>query len=329
MDTPRLEGKALITGASGFIGGRLRDTLIDQGVDVIAVRRKGSPPAKRGRSIELSYDDRDGIARMIRHEKPDWVFHVAGVTKGVTYDDFRNGNVMPTRNLLETVRDEHPAVQRFVHVSSLTSYGPSAPDQPHVESSPRRPIEYYGESKLEAERMVEAEHGVFWTILRPGGVYGPGDVDYFELFKQIERGFDVYFGNKNRVFSGIYVDDFVSALLFSAQHPDTVGKGYFVCDGVPVTWQRFQQQIVKASGKRVRTLDLPEIIVDIAALGGEWMTRLDHKPRLFNRQKAKMGAQPAWTCKSDALRALGWTSNTTIEQGIPATLAWYREHHWL
>ncbi|HQB41996.1 MAG TPA: hypothetical protein PLV85_00255, partial [Polyangiaceae bacterium] len=80
---------------------------------------------------------------------------------------------------------------------------------------------------------------------------------------------------------------------------------------------------------RVRTLDLPEIIVDIAALGGEWMTRLDHKPRLFNRQKAKMGAQPAWTCKSDALRALGWTSNTTIEQGIPATLAWYREHHWL
>ncbi|PKN47025.1 MAG: short-chain dehydrogenase, partial [Deltaproteobacteria bacterium HGW-Deltaproteobacteria-20] len=55
MEPPRIEGKALITGASGFIGGRLRDTLIDQGVDVIAVRRNGSPPAKRGRSVELSY----------------------------------------------------------------------------------------------------------------------------------------------------------------------------------------------------------------------------------------------------------------------------------
>ena len=329
MESPRIEGKALVTGASGFIGGRLRDTLIDQGVDVLAVRRNGSPPAKRGRSVELSYADREGIARMIREEKPDWVFHVAGVTKGVTYDDFRNGNVMPTRNLLEAVRDEHPGVKRFVHVSSLTSYGPSKPDQPHVESSPRRPIEYYGESKLEAERMVEAEKTVAWTILRPGGVYGPGDVDYFELFKQVERGFDIYFGNRNRLFSGVYVDDFVSAILHATAHSDTVGKGYFVCDGVPVTWERFQREVVRASGRKVRTLDVPEIFVDIAALGGEFATRIDRKPRLFNRQKAKMGAQEAWTCKSDALRALGWASEFDMDRGVRAALAWYREHRWV
>ena len=281
METPKLEGKALITGASGFIGKRLRDALLEQGVDVVAVRRKASPPAKSGRSVELSYDDLDGITHVMREEKPNWVFHVAGVTKGVTYEDFRRGNVMPTENLLAGAREGHPELERFIHVSSLTSYGPSTASTPHVESSSRHPIEFYGESKLEAERIVEAEKTVPWTILRPGGVYGPGDVDYFELFKQVEKGFDTYFGNRNRWFSAVYVDDLVSAILLCAVHEDAVGKGFFVCDGEPVTWRTFQRAIVEASGRKVRTIDLPEVFVTLAAMGGEVMTKIDGKPRLF------------------------------------------------
>ncbi len=329
MELPKLQGKALITGASGFIGRRLRDALIDQGVDVVAVRRKASPPAKKGRSVELSYDDPDGIASMLREEKPDWVLHVAGVTKGVTYTDFRKGNVIPTQNVLDGLRRAHPGVRRFIHVSSLTSYGPSTPDQPHVESSKRRPIEFYGESKLEAERLVEAEREVPWTILRPGGVYGPGDVDYFELFKQVERGFDTYFGNRQRWFSGVYVDDLVHAILFAASKDETAGQGYFVCDGVPVTWETFQRAIVEASGRKVRTLDVPEVFVHVAARAGELVSAIDGKPRLLNRQKAKMGAQEAWTCRSDALRTLGWFSAFDMERGVRAALAWYREEAWV
>jgi len=329
MDTPKLDGKAIITGASGFIGGRLRDTLLDQGVDVLTVRRKGSPPAKRGRSIELSYEDFDGIARMIREEKPAWVFHVAGVTKGVTYADFRKGNVTPTRNLLEAVCQEHPDVQRFVHVSSLACYGPSTLDSPHVESNPRRPVEYYGESKLEAERLVEAEKRVAWTILRPCGVYGPGDIDYFKLFQQVERGFDIYFGNRKRLFSALFVDDAVSAILFAATHPETVGKGFFLCDGVPVSWETFQREVVSASGRKVRTLDLPGFLVDLASLGGELATKIDGKPRLFNRQKAIMGSCDAWTCRSDALRSLGWESTFDLERGVRTAIEWYRDRQWL
>lgn len=329
MDMPKLQGKALITGANGFIGTRLRDALLEQGVDVIAVRRKGSPPARRGRAIELSYGDRSAIERVLREEKPDWVFHVAGVTKGVTYADFQRGNVMPTKNLVDSLKTAHPNVKRFIHVSSLTSYGPSKPSEPHVETSPRRPIEFYGESKLEAEQVVEAVDTIPWTILRPGGVYGPGDVDYFELFKQVERGFDIYFGNRSRWFSGLYVDDMVSSILFAATCEGTIGRGFFVCDGVPITWERFQRTIVEASGKRVRTLDLPGVLVDIAAMGGELVTKLDRKPRLFNRQKAKMGKQDAWTCRSDALRGFGWESVFDVERGVRESLGWYRARGWV
>ncbi len=328
---PALTGKALLTGASGFIGGRLRDALLAKGVDVVAIRRKGSPAAKKGRSVECDYADLAGLTRIVESEKPDYVLHVAGATKGVTYEDFRSANLMPTENLLRALETAHPSVKRFVFLSSQTAYGPSTGGRPLVEDDPRRPIEFYGQSKLEAEHAVESRGDrLAWTILRPGGVYGPGDVDYFNLFREVQSGRNVFFGNRDRLFSAIYVDDCVEAILLAATHPAAVGQGFFLDDGEPLSWGRFQEAIVKASGRKVRTLNLPEFFVDVAAIAGELVTRLDGKPRLFNRQKAKMGAQPAWTSSSEKLRTrLGWAPKVGYEEGVRRAYAWYREHRWL
>jgi nucleoside-diphosphate-sugar epimerase len=323
--------KALITGASGFIGRRVRDALLDRGVDVVAIRRAGSPDSKRGRSVVADYADQAALRDLVRREQPDYVIHVAGATKGVSYDDFRRANVMPTENLGRALADAHPGVKRFVHVSSLTSYGPSSKTAHHREDAPRRPIEFYGMSKLEAEQAVEAlGDRVPWTILRPGGVYGPGDVDYFELFKSVERGMNVFFGNRDRLFSAVYVDDFVRAIDLAATSDAARKKGYFVADGEPISWGEFQRHIVEASGRRVRTVDLPEFFVDVAAFGGELLSKIDKKPRLFNRQKAKMGAEDAWTCHIDAIRSdLGFTPEVQASAGVQRTLAWYRAEKWV
>jgi nucleoside-diphosphate-sugar epimerase len=161
-------------------------------------------------------------------------------------------------------------------------------------------------------------------------VYGPGDVDYLELFKSVERGLNVFFGNRERWFSAVYVDDLVRAILDAADRESTRGKGYFVCDGKPTTWGAFQGEIVRASGRKVRTLNLPELLVDLAAFGGELATRFDKKPRLFNRQKALMGAQEAWTCQHDALRAdTAYAPEVEVPEGVRRTLAWYREKRWV
>ena len=331
MGERSIQGTVLITGASGFIGGRLRDALLEAGADVVALRRAGSPAPRTGRSAVVDYADRDGLRRLIEKERPALVLHVAGATKGVTYADFAQANVMPTRNLIEALRSGWPEVRRFVHFSSLAAYGPSRRDAPLREDAPRRPIEFYGQSKLEAEQAVEAVGAALpWTILRPGGVYGPGDVDYFELFKSVERGINVFFGNRERSFSGVYVDDLVRATLDAVETPATAGKGYFVCDGVPITWGEFQVEIVRASGHRVRTLDLPGALVDLAAIGGELLTRVDKKPRLFNRQKALMGAQEAWTCTHAALHAdTGYVPRVAVAEGVARTLAWYRAERWV
>lgn len=326
-----IQGTVLLTGASGFIGSHLRDALLDAGADVLSLRRRGSPEAKRGRSVVVDYQDTEALRRLIDKERPAFVYHVAGVTMGVTYEDFRRGNVTPAVNMLHAVRDASPDVRRFVLFSSLAAYGPSTKTTPHREDAPRRPIERYGESKLEAERAVEAVgDAVAWTILRPSGVYGPRDTEYFRLFEPIERGFDLYFGNRRRMFSAVYIDDLVRAALDAAESDKTKGRGFFVCDGKPVTWEEFQGHIARASGHQVRAIDFPELLVKYAALGGELLTRIDKKPRFFNRQRATMGVQDAWTCRHDALReAIGYAPQVEMADGVRRTLEWYRRQKWV
>jgi nucleoside-diphosphate-sugar epimerase len=327
----RLDAKVLLTGASGFVGGRLRGALLDAGCDVVAIRRRSSPEPKAGRSVVADYTDVDGLAAVMAEEQPDFVFHVAGATKGVSYDDFQQANVMPTRNLLKALEKSHPSVKRFVLVSSLAAYGPSSPRRPHREEDNPNPIEHYGRSKLEAERLLAREADqVAWSIIRPSGVYGPGDGDYFNLFREVSKGRNVFVGNRERWFSAVYVDDCVRAIIACARSEAAIGKAYFICDGEPVTWGAFQRAIVEASGRSVVTLNLPEFLVSVAAFGGELATKVDKKPRLFNRQKAKMGAQDAWTCEHTAARDdFGYAPTVAVSEGVMRAFSWYRENGWL
>jgi nucleoside-diphosphate-sugar epimerase len=327
---PTLQGRVLLTGASGFIGGRLRRLLLEDGADVVALRRPGSPPAKGGRSVEADYKKVRDLQRIVATERPDFVLHAAGVTKGSSYHDFRQGNVMPTRNLLSALRREHPRVKRFVLVSSMASYGPSASSAPQRESNPPRPIEYYGQSKLEAERLVEEESGGLpWTIVRPCAVYGPGDVDHFALFQSAMLGANLFYGNSDRWVSWIYVDDCIRGIVEAAVHAETLGKGYFLTHDPPLTWADFQSEVVRAVGKPVRTIDLPAQALWAAAFAGEIASRIDKKPRLFNLQKARLAVQPAATCSGDAARRdFGFTAEIDLPEGVLRTHQWYLENDW-
>jgi nucleoside-diphosphate-sugar epimerase len=329
--TQPLRGKVVLTGASGFIGGRLRDALLLAGADVISLVRPDSPPAKRGRAAAVRYDDPQSLRDVFAREQPDYVFHVAGATKGVSADDYWRGNVQPTQNLLGALREVHPGVRRFVLVSSLTAYGPSNDGPPLRETDAPRPIEHYGKSKLEAEQLVEGcGDRLPWTIVRPAGVYGPGDVDVFVLFRAAKLGVNLFFGNRDKRASMVYVDDLVDALVRAAQSERSVGKGYFICDGVPYTWGEIQEHIRRAVGRSGLNVNLPSFVVPMAAALGEVASALDKKPRLANRQKALLDAQRAWLCSAEAARAdFDFLPRVEMADGTRRTYAWYREHGWL
>jgi nucleoside-diphosphate-sugar epimerase len=322
-----ISGKAIITGASGFVGSHLRDALLDAGVDVIALRRPGSPPAERGRSAEIDYSDTESLARIFESEKPDYVFHVAGVMNGVRYEDFSKGNVLPTRNLVQALGSENPQLRRFVYVSSLTAYGPSRKDAPMREDAEPCPVEFYGKSKLEAEEAIRAAgETIPWTIIRPGGVYGPGDYQYWELFRLAAKGINPFFGNRKRPLSSmVYIDDLIDAIIAAAQSPATLHKGYFISDGQPVTFEELQQLIVQAVGRKVWDIDLPAFSIDIAGFFGEIKGRITGKPSLYHRQKVIMARQEAWTCGCDAACTdFGYRPRVTLEEGIRKTYDGYR-----
>ncbi len=323
-----IEGKVLLTGASGFVGSRVRDRLRDQGVDCVTLRRGSSPKSEEGRAVTADYDDIEALEAVFDQERPDVVLHVAGVTKGRTYEEFRRGNVMPTENLIAVAERVRPGLQRFVYVSSLVAYGPSTPTRPHQESDPREPIEFYGQSKLEAEQVVERSQ-LPWTILRPPAIYGPGDVDHFQLFRLAARGLNPFYGNRKRCMSMIYVDDFVRGIEEAVVSDATVGKGYFVLTEDQVTWEELQAAIVETVGRKTLTIDLPEFVVSMSAAGSELMSRIDGKARLFNLQKAKMGAQEAWTCSGDAARAdFGFEGRIRLAEGLRQTHQWYLDNKW-
>ena len=330
LRTPLL-GKALITGTSGFIGGHLRDALLASGTEVVALVRKVSPTSDKVRTVAVDYEDAGAVRAVIARERPDYVFHVAGSTKGVTYDDFRRGNVVPTLHLAEALRDVHPDVKRFLHVSSLTAYGPSNLGPPKRESDAREPVEHYGRSKREAEQALEGlGDRIAWTIVRPAAVYGPAEVDMFTLFKAAKLGINLFYGNRDKRFSAVYVDDLVQAIVDAAQAESTRGRGYFVCDGEAYTWGQAQDYIVRAVGRRAFNLSLPAFLVPVAGMAGELLTAVDKKPRLLNRQKATMDAQSAWLCSHEAAsRDFGFAPRVHMEEGTRRAYAWYVANGWL
>lgn len=324
-----IRGKVILTGASGFVGSNLRDALLADGADVISLVRADSPPSKRGRSAPVDYADEATLRAVFEREQPDYVFHVAGATKGVTYEDFERGNVLPTRSLLNALRDAWPALKRFLMVSSLTAYGPSNDGPPLRESDAPRPVEHYGRSKLAAERVVEQSE-LPWTIVRPSGVYGPADVDTLVLFRAAKMGVNLFYGNQQKRAAMVYVDDLVDAMIGAAQSPATLHKGYFISDGRTYTWHEIQRHIGAAVAKRAFNVNLPSFLVPLAGSAGELMTAFDKKPRLLNRQKALMDAQQAWLCSIDAARAdFGFQPRIEMAEGTRRAFAWYKQQRWL
>src|SRR5262249_21713761 len=124
--------------------------------------------------------------------------------------------------------------------------------------------------------------------------------------------------------------DLVRAIISAASSETSRNKGYFICDGAPVSFGDFQRSIVEASGKKVRDLDLPEFLVSVAALVGEVLSEIDGQPRLFSRQKAIVGKQSAWTCTHASARTdFGYSPQISLTDGVKQTYAWYRASGWL
>ncbi|MEP7325235.1 MAG: NAD(P)-dependent oxidoreductase [Gemmatimonadota bacterium] len=321
--------KALLTGATGFVGRHLVSTLLRRGDDVTALIRspqKAQDIADTGvRLITGDLDDQRAMAQAA--EGQDVVYHVAGLTAALSEAEFLHVNRDGTQALLAAATVA--GCRRFVLVSSAAAAGPSQPGVPSTGDEPPHPVTIYGESKLAGERVVRAS-SIPWTIVRPPAVYGPGDRELLRIFKLARLGIAPVFGGGRQELSLVYGPDLGEALAAAGHAPAAVGKVYYACHPEVVTSGMMVREIGRAMGKSVRLLPLPGFLANgILTVTGA-AARLTGKATLLTRDKAHEFLAPAWTADPSRLTAdTGWRAEHDLRSGVSETLEWYRSHKWL
>jgi nucleoside-diphosphate-sugar epimerase len=321
----------LVTGGTGFIGRHLLEKLIAKGETVRAlVRRTGVThrfPRSLPAGVETVYGDLAsgaGLADALRGAHA--VIHLAGVTKALRPRDYYTGNVRATEQLAHAMAGRG---MRLVHVSSLAAMGPATPGAPLAEDAEPHPLTHYGKSKLDAERVVRnlAPDAV---IVRPPVVYGPRDTDVFQLLKSISKGLVLEISGGDRWFSAIYVKDLVEGLLAAAGAPRAAGRAYFLAHAKPVSWRQLGESAARIMARTPRVLTVPFAVANAVGVCGELWARLSGTPGIVSREKIAEARCMAWTCDTGrAASELGFVAPTSLDEGLAATLAWYKEAGWL
>ncbi len=321
----------LLTGATGFVGGHLAEALGRKGIRTrLLVRSVSRLAFKPGKFHEIALGDvTDPLAVRRAMSGAKTVMHLAGVLRGFNYGDYARVNVEGSRILAQEALAAR-TVGRFIQVASLAGAGPSNLDRPRRESDPAEPVSFYGSTKLAGEEAVKTTLGrkIAWTVLRPGGVYGPREKDIFQYFQMVQKGLAVLPGDGRQRVSYVHVNDLVDAILL-ASGPKAVGKTYFVASE-DADWLELVALIERALGKRAVTLKIPLPLVKLSAFLSEMVGRVRGQAAILNLDKVKEAAPKAWTCDTRAIRTgLGWKPHWTLEAGIRQAAESYRAAGWL
>lgn len=325
--------RALVTGATGFVGSHLVEALLAQGNSVrVLVRPTSAMRWIQDLDVERWMGDMaDQGSLQGAVDGIDWVFHVAGVTKARGLHSYMRANALGTRHLLEAcARRENPP-ERVVLLSSLAAWGPNSPTCPRAETEPCSPVSHYGLSKARAEDVACSFAGRLpLVILRPTAVYGPRDRDVLAFFRMVHRGWFLRVGARERYICMIHVRDLVEGILLAARAQVASGSIYALSDGAIHTWTEVARTMARVMGVRLRTLQVPSALAWTAALLSEAASALLGAPPLYNREKLKEMLQPGWTCSIERARLeLGFEPLVGLEEGLRETYLWYRKMGWI
>ena len=305
-----MSGKTVaLTGATGFVGKAVLARLVKAGWQVRALTRRAQQPQPGVSWIDGALDRPETLISLC--EGADAALHVAGVVNAPDPAGFEEGNVTGTANMLAAAKD--CGVRRFVHVSSLAAREPQ--------------LSVYGASKAKAEKLVGTSL-LDWTILRPPGVYGPGDTEVLEMFKMAKNGFCLLPPAGRS--SWIHVDDLARLLVaLLPVHEDATARLFEADDGEAGGWEhaRFGRAIGWALGKRIVTFSAPRPLLNIAAWGDRLVRRENAK---LTPDRASYMCHPDWVIdRSAAPPASLWTAEIGTMEGLKQTARWYKAEGWL
>lgn len=315
--------RVLVTGANGFIGARVCETLQARGSKVTAaIRRRGALHGDEQGLLttvevgdigaDTSWDQALDGCRYIIHLAAR--AHILDDDAADPLAQFRNTNVDGTIQLARAA--SNAGVKRFVYVSSIGVNGLSS-DLPFLEDDVPRPTEPYAISKLESEielRKLCGANGMELTIVRPTLVYGPGCPGNFaRLLRLVASGLPLPFASvaNRRSFIGVW--NLADLLILCMTHPNAAGRTFLASDMQDISLPELLRVIAKSMNKPIRLIPVPPAMLMYAA-------RLVNKLSLYEKLCGSL------TVDASSLRdVLGWKPPVALEKGLAITAKHYAE----
>lgn len=320
--------KVVVTGATGFVGGALVRALLDEGHEVVGVKRPSSSPPTL-QSPNLTWVTGDIIDPASLHgvfDGADWLVHAAGMLgqAGVPERAYFELHEQGANNVLTEAKKA--GVGRVLYVSSPGVLGPiSGP--PADETAPLAPSNPYERSKAAAEQVAQtyAGAGLPLIIARPEFIYGPTDLHVLGLFRAVRDGRFFTINGGHHTCHPTYIDDAVTGLLLALQNGRS-GQIYHITGPKPVTFRELGQTLAAALGVPAPRLNLPRGLAWLGAAGLELGLGLINKPPPLSRTGVAFFSEDRRFSWQKAHHELGYTPQFDLERGAVETVAWYREN---
>jgi nucleoside-diphosphate-sugar epimerase len=330
----------LLTGASGFIGGRLAQRLVARG-DAVRCLVRASSDTRRLESLAgvefVRGDLTDTACLPAAVAGAEAVVHCAAmVSDWGTVDEIRAVNATAAAELARAA--VAAGVTRFIHISTTDIYGHPGGRGVSEDHVPTGFANWYAQTKREAEFALSricSEAGMELVILRPATVYGPGSTEVVgELATALRGGYLPLVAGGHAVAGLVYVDNLADAVELALTRSAAVGEAFNISDGLDVTWRRFIGDLASGLGVAPPRLRLPGsvalglgVVMERGYRAVRRRTGLQTAP-LLSRQAVQVLARDQDFSSQKLTALLGWTPRVSYEDGMAATLTWLREEYF-
>jgi 2-alkyl-3-oxoalkanoate reductase len=321
----------LVTGAAGFLGGHVAETLRGKGKPVRGLVRKAEQgDFLRSLGAETVVGDvRDSAAVRRAAQGAEMVVHCAAATDPHCSDaEVRAVGIEGTRNLLDALREQGRG--RLVLISGLIVLGGCDLEGATEDFPYRRTGERLADTKIVVEQLAldyHRQHGTEVTILRPGMVYGPRGVHLPKLLDAIRRGKFAFIGSRDHVVPMVYISDMAQAVLLAAAAPDAAGRAYNITDGTRTTMGELIDYLADllhvARPQKVMPGWLPPVVCRVFEVLRRLHLVKGHGP--VSRVTLHFLATSRSVEIARAVRELGYAPKVTYREGIANTVRWIEE----